>query len=244
MGKKFAASEGTNRIDFCSFIWSGRKGQMAWSRAILPITEGGIGAPSMKLRYKAIKVGWLKRWWQPEPDRPKWAWVANDLQDRCNIKRHKEEEPSAREWITQSWQINSQSELLLKSLKEMVKTARKYNATISNMRILMDQRLNMLAFHHPFAKNKHLQYNSKVMRCIQCKHSTRTMRDLLQIMTDDGRRTTEECPPKVPGVKSCSKRAVELIGWIRDTWNPNQEAPQRHNLWHTPHRLGRNNKAP
>jgi len=27
-----------------SFIWNGRKGQMAWERAILPISEGGIGA--------------------------------------------------------------------------------------------------------------------------------------------------------------------------------------------------------
>ena len=43
-----------------SFIWSGRRGQMAWERAILPISKGGIGAPSVKLRYKAIKVGWLK----------------------------------------------------------------------------------------------------------------------------------------------------------------------------------------
>jgi len=121
--------------------------------------------------------------------------------------------------------------------------ARKYNAMISNMRISMDQRLDMPATHHPFAKNKHLQYNSKIMRCIQCEHGPRTMRDLLQITTDDGRRTMEGCPPKVPGVKSCSEKAVELIGQIRDTWNLNQETLQRHDLWHTPRRLRRNKKA-
>jgi len=44
----------------CSFIWSSQRGQMAWERVILPISKGGIGAPSVKLRYKAIKVGWLK----------------------------------------------------------------------------------------------------------------------------------------------------------------------------------------
>ena len=125
----------------------------------------------------------------------------------------------------------------------MVKTARKYNATISNMRISMDQRLDVLAFHHPLAKNKHLQYNLKVMKCIQCKHSARTMRDLLQITTDDGRRNMEGCPPRVLGLKSCSKKAAELIGQIRDTWNLNQETPQRYDLWHAPHRLRRNKKA-
>jgi len=46
-----------------SFIWSGQRGQMAWERAILPILKGGIGAPIIKPRNKAIKVGWLKQWW-------------------------------------------------------------------------------------------------------------------------------------------------------------------------------------
>jgi len=32
---------------------------MAWERAILPVDSGGIGAPSVKLRYEAIKIGWL-----------------------------------------------------------------------------------------------------------------------------------------------------------------------------------------
>jgi len=107
----------------------------------------------------------------------------------------------------------------------------------------MDERLNMATFHNPFAKSKHLRYNSKVMRCIQREHGARTVRDLLQTTTDDGRRTTEGCPPKVPGVKGCSKKAAELIGRTRDTWNPNREKPQRQDLWHTPRRLRRNKKA-
>jgi len=52
---------------------------MAWERAILPVSEGGIGTPSVELIYEAIKVGWLKRWWRPDPDRLDWAWVANEL---------------------------------------------------------------------------------------------------------------------------------------------------------------------
>jgi len=45
------------------FIWNGKKGQLAWDRVILPVKEGGISAPSMKIRYETIKVRWLKRWW-------------------------------------------------------------------------------------------------------------------------------------------------------------------------------------
>jgi len=42
------------------FIWNGKKGQLAWNRAILPVKEGGISAPSVKIRYETVKVGWLK----------------------------------------------------------------------------------------------------------------------------------------------------------------------------------------
>ena len=88
-----------------NFIWNSKKGQLAWERTILPVKDGGLGAPSLKIRYKAIKVGWLKRWWHPEPDRPDWAWVANELvfqgaQQKPNIAR-----PTVREWICQTWPI-------------------------------------------------------------------------------------------------------------------------------------------
>jgi hypothetical protein len=45
-----------------NFIWNGRKGQMAWARATLPTSEGGIGAPNVKIRYEAIKIACLRRW--------------------------------------------------------------------------------------------------------------------------------------------------------------------------------------
>lgn len=41
--------------------------------------ERSTGALSVYMRYEAIKVGWLKRWWRPEPDRPDWVRAANEL---------------------------------------------------------------------------------------------------------------------------------------------------------------------
>ena len=147
----------------CSFIWSSRRGQMAWERAILPISKGGIGAPSVKLRYEAIKVGWLKQWWQPKPDRPEWAWVANDLMFQCMRQQPKFERTTLSKWIGQSWQIKNQLELLPTSLKEMAKAVQKYNTSISGMRASTNQRLELPAFFHPYTKNKHIQNNLKVI---------------------------------------------------------------------------------
>ena len=226
----------------CSFIWSGRRGQMAWERAILPISKGGIGAPSVKLRYEAIKVGWLKRWWRPEPDRPKWAWVANDLMFQCARQQPKFERTTLSKWIGQSWQIKNRSELLPTSLKEMAKAAQKYNASISGMRASTDQRLELPAFFHPYAKNKHVQNNSKVMTCLQVNHDAKTVRDLVRIAT-----TVQENPDKCPlenlNGKNCGEKAMELLSRIERKWNPMLETPQRHDLWHTPNRIKRYREA-
>jgi len=35
--------------------------------------------PSIRLRYEAIKIDWLKRWWHPKPDRADWTEIANEL---------------------------------------------------------------------------------------------------------------------------------------------------------------------
>jgi hypothetical protein len=117
-----------------NFIWNSKKGQMAWKRAIQPVGEGGMGAPSMKIRYEAIKIGWLKRWWCPEPDRPDWAWVANEIM--LQSARHKPDEArsSVKEWICQSWPIKTRSSYLPNSLKEAIIATQKYNISLSVMR--------------------------------------------------------------------------------------------------------------
>jgi len=78
---------------------------MAWQRAILPVKEGGINAPSVKIVYEAIKVGWLKRWWRPEPDRPDWAWIANEMAFQSVGNKPTLAKSTVTEWIYQSWPI-------------------------------------------------------------------------------------------------------------------------------------------
>ena len=80
---------------------------MAWERAILPVGSGGIGALSVKLRYKAIKVGWLKRWWNPGLDRPDWAWVANEMVYQSTQNKPGLPCTTINEWICQTWQAKT-----------------------------------------------------------------------------------------------------------------------------------------
>jgi len=192
------------------FIWSGKIGQIAWDRVILPIKEGGIGAPSVKIRYEVIKVDWLKRWWRPGPDRPDWAWVVNELifqsaQQKLNIAR-----TAVNEWICQTWPIKTKSELMTKLLREMVEAAWKYNAALSVMRAPMELRLDMPAFHHPFTKNRRLHTNSKAMHCLQNEHKAKTIRDLVAIATGQEQNPNINLHIKKGG-KECRDKAKELL---------------------------------
>ena len=213
------------------FIWSGKRGQLAWERAILPIKEGGISAPSVKIRYESIKVGWLKRWWRPEPDRPDWAEVANKLAYQNTHQKPKIEKNSVREWITQTWTVRTRSDQLPKSMREMIETTQKYNASISVMRAPGNLRLSMPAFHHPFAKNRNLRTKSKTMKCLQDNHKARTIGDLIRISATANQTP---CRGNEHRNNDCRNKARELLNRVKDKWNLNKETPQRHDLWHTP----------
>ena len=213
---------------------------MAWERAILPVEEGGIGSPSINLRYEATKVGWLKRWWRPEPDRPDWAWVANELVFQSAHQKPIIAKTTVREWICQSWPIKIRSECLTNSMREMIKAAQKYNASLSVMRVSTDLRLEMPAFYHPFAKNKYLQNNSRVMRCIQDNHKAKTIGDLIRISTEARHDPATVCLHEKPNGNGCRRKARDLLNRIEYKWNPSRETPQKYDLWHTPRRLKRN----
>ena len=165
--------------NICNFIWRGHKGQIVWERAILPVSEGGIGAPSVKLRYETTKMSWLKRWWKPEPDRPNWAWIVNEIIFLNASQKPTVDQSTVKEWICQSWRVKTQSNHLPVSVKEMIGAAMKYNAAISVSRAPGKLRLEMPAFYHPFARNKYLRTNSMAMKCLRANHNVRTVEDLV-----------------------------------------------------------------
>jgi len=143
----------------------------------------------------------------------------------------------AKEWICQSWPVKIKSDRIPKSLREMIETAQKYNTTISVMRAPKELKLNMPAFHHPFAKNRHLQTNSRIMRCLQENHEAKTIRDLKNISINNIPNPIEICTSRKPHSADCRRKANELLNRVENKWNPNHSSPQRHNLWHTPRRI-------
>ena len=46
-----------------------------------------------------------------------------------------------------------------------------------------------------------------------------------------------------PNRQGCREKTKELLNRLDDHWKSDREAPQRHNLWHTPRIIKRNRKT-
>ena len=62
----------------------------------------------------------------------------------------------------------------------------------------MELCLSMPAFHHPFAKNRHLQHASKMMKCLKDKHQVRTIENLVKITNEIQPIPEIECSGRKP----------------------------------------------
>ncbi|CAG8619222.1 14509_t:CDS:2, partial [Acaulospora colombiana] len=156
-----------------SFIWGGKKGSIAWERAIRNKKEGGIGAPSVKLVYEATKVMWLKRWLTPGNMRPKWSFAANEILTNARQNNPMVDERCITEWVEQSWKSKIKIEEVPGSLRDMIKVARKHNLKISILRAPMALKLNMPAFFHP-GNESNRKNNTQRAKCLRKNHAIYT----------------------------------------------------------------------
>ena len=122
----------------------------------------------------------------------------------------------------------TRSECLPNTLKEMVEAAQKYNVTLSVMRAPTDLRLEMPAFHHPFAKNKKLHTHSNMMQCLQINHGVKTIGDLVKMSDGVGLEVADAGLHGKHKDKKCREKAKELLNRVKHHWHPKGETPQRH----------------
>jgi exonuclease III/ribonuclease HI len=217
-----------------SFIWLGKKGNIAWERAIKHKNEGGLGAPSVKILYETTKVMWIKRWMTPEEHRPKWAWVANEILRGARTTSPPTDENAITEWAEQKWRSKINVEQIPKSLREMIRTTKKYNLKLSVVRAPMSLKLEMPAFSHPARKSNNKE-NTKRSKCLRENHGIRKIQDMALFAENlDENEEEEECPL---GTEKCREYAKRLLHELGGIWNPLSESPISNKMYHTPRRI-------
>jgi hypothetical protein len=154
------------------FFWLGRKPQVTWEQLCQPIERGGVNAPSVKARNKAIDIMWLQRCFKDI--KPKWAEIANHLINKHSIKKERE---AVTAWLQQRADIVVAK--LPKIVQRIIRIAKQTNLGISPALPSDALRLSMPALFH-IAANQNMYRD---INCLVQKHEIQSIRSL-QVFTE------------------------------------------------------------
>jgi hypothetical protein len=217
-----------------SFIWLGKRGTIAWNRAIQSKREGGIGAPSLTILYEATKIMWLKRWMTADKERPKWTWAVNEILVGARASAPTVDPSVITEWVEQKWKSKINIDDIPQSLRNLIRAAKRYNLKISVLRAPMELKLQMPAFSHP-GRLTNRRENTNRSKCLRTNHAIILTGDLAQFANGP---YPEEDEPECPlGTNECRNYARSLLNSLGDVWNPYSRSPVNQRNYHTPHRL-------
>lgn len=206
------------------FLWSGKKGAINWTRATLPREDGGLNVPDMKARIDAINIMWLKKMASPPNERPRWAWVADEIIKKNANKEVKLEESSKVDWVLQTWkESKAKWARIPQSIRSMIEVGRRYNMGLDVQKASQELREQLPVWYHVTAEDKYLD-NKKAARCLRNNHGIKTVGDL---RWDTGNQNCQNAP-------ACAAMKDALMSRVSNKMNPTLQTPRKDGLDMTP----------
>ena len=219
---------------FKDFLWDGKKnGLMSWNQIIAPREQGGLNIPDIRSRLEALDIMWIKKWLSPNKNKPKWTYILDEILNNSITKAPIIDKESRINWLKQSWHESEAKEVKLsKSIRNMLKTARKHNITLEPLKYSRKVKEAEILWHNRLMSKANYQWNKKSARCLRTEHQIKTIKEL----NDPDRQTT--CNDK-----ACRDMRVRLGKLVPKIIDPTTETPRkvkRRNLDLTPNRLKKN----
>ncbi len=213
-----------NRL-FKNFLWDDKKvGYMRYDEVRAPIEMGGLNMPDIKLRNEAIQIIWLQKYLRSGTERPKWAYVADQIISD-NIPPKPIIEESARlDWILQSWnEYANKIGDIPHYLIQMLKVGRKYNVRLDAPKLDLTSKNEMIIWYHPSIHNNYY-WNKMGGKCLRNTHGIRTVRDL------HGFIIRPDAYPRCKRKAQCKKTAITILSLLPPKYSPLHGTPIRDGL--------------
>jgi ribonuclease HI/exonuclease III len=216
--------------------------------------EGGKKVLNITARNEAINLMWLRSYLLDTQERPKWAYIADELLRQNILKSDQNIEDQYRiNTFTQSWNVNVNK--LPTDLKEMVKVARKYKVQMEALHPSIQVVKSLPIWSHASANDLlRLNTNIKEAKCMRKNHKIMTVGQTQDLANKRGNshkpqrscqcngcRETRQAS-KCHNPHKCQEMAIQLLSSITPKWNPDREH-NNDNLDLTPQRKGRNEAA-
>ncbi|KAK0481333.1 hypothetical protein IW261DRAFT_1334902 [Armillaria novae-zelandiae] len=163
------------------YIWEGKKPKVKKDTMSAPLTEGGKKILDLATRNSAIEILWLRHYLLLGEKRPRWAYLVEDIIHKNLLSMYHDIEPgSLTNLYLQTWETKMQN--LPSNLQRMVKMAKKLSVRPETLlpSINVCEQMPMW-YHFGWKFDKRQQNNRGVNKCLQQRHNTYTVSDILAI---------------------------------------------------------------
>ncbi len=224
------------------YLWDDRHNiPVGLEHVYLPVAKGGLGMLDLESRSEAIDIMWLKAYLDFSPERPIWAYVADNLFATHVPKDCRPRNVSLRlNPFLQRWKPKARG--LPAELEAMMKVAKKHGVRLEGLAFSREMISSMPMWDHAQADRvrlNRLSVPSKLLTCLWDRHLARYVKDFVQLTSlldrpDHRASVTCKCngcthQRSHVGCENphlCAVRAREMINTLPGKWDPRRRLPE------------------
>jgi ribonuclease HI len=217
-----------------SFVWEKEVSSMKIDGLSIEIEKGGRKILDIRARNDAINLMWVKDYLRMNTNRPKWAYMADEIFRMKRPKRAKSAPEEVANWnpFTQDWQPSSRSRNVPERVKKAMRLAVRHGAQLEAVKPNLETRMELpIWLHRKTNREAARLYKREGAKCLKTKHKTHYVGQILELVAnipDDHRRTNfcacRSCADmSLEGCthpNDCMEIARKLLDAIAPSWNP------------------------
>ena len=216
------------------FVWGKDRASMNIGDAAQDPEWGGRKIMNIAKRNEAIDLMWIKQYLNLGPNRPKWAYMVDEIFRMARPKDAKETPPMIERWnpLTQNWKPKVKSEYIPKRIQNAMKLAKKHNVELEALEPNEETKRGMPVWlHRKVNWDAARLYTTDGAKCLKTKHRTHYIGQLVSLIQDmpDDHRETNYCTCRACSSAStlgcnhphkCLETAKKLINTLAPKWRP------------------------
>jgi len=216
------------------FLWGKDRASMSIESLAKDIDRGGRRIMNISRRNEAIDLMWIKQYLNMGKERPKWAYMVDEILRNNRPKRARETPQEIENWnpLTQSWKSKSNTTEVPKRVRQALKWANKHSVELEALEPDEETRREMPVWlHRKTSREAAKIYSTDAAKCLKNKHRTHYMKQLIDITENvpEEHRKTNFCICHLCKRMSeegcthpnrCIETTKKLIEAIAPRWRP------------------------
>ena len=216
------------------FVWGKERASMSIKDAAQDPKRGGRKIMNIVRRNEAVDLMWVKQYLNMGKDRPKWAFMMDEIFRMARPKNATATHWMVEKWnpLTQDWRPKTKSEYISKRIQNAMKLAKKHDVDLEALEPNEETKRGLPVWLHRKANKEAARiYATNGAKCLKLRHRTHyigQLTDLTEGLPDDHREmnfcTCKTCEDAsrlgCNHPHKCIETARRLIDSLAPKWRP------------------------